>query len=136
MTHDTATKSRSRSNRLAADKLSPFAEMIYQAMKDLNFKRLEDFADHFDIGRTTVYSLVTSRKSPDGRFVQPSIDTLFKFETALNRPVTELIEVFRVAPAPNLQINYQAFAGILPMKTSAVTFQNELRDEDSPKKRK
>ncbi|UZX15028.1 LexA family transcriptional regulator [Thermus sp. PS18] len=68
----------------------PFAEEILAAMKRLGMRRLEEFADTFGLGRTTVYNLVLGRKVGN-KWIKPSLDTVVKLSTALNIPVEELI---------------------------------------------
>ncbi len=68
----------------------PFAEEILGAMKRLGMKRLEEFADAFGLGRTTVYNLVLGRKIGD-KWVKPSLDTVVRLSRALEIPVDVLI---------------------------------------------
>ena len=68
----------------------PFAEEILAAMKRLGMKRLEEFADAFGLGRTTVYNLVLGRKIGD-KWVKPSLDTVVRLSRALEIPVDVLI---------------------------------------------
>jgi len=69
----------------------PFAKEILAKMREKGFRKLEEFADHYDIGRTTVYSLVIGRKIGD-KYIKPSLDTLTKLSLALEIPVENLIE--------------------------------------------
>ncbi|WP_172960085.1 S24 family peptidase [Thermus scotoductus] len=57
----------------------------------MGFRKLEEFADYYNIGRTTVYSLVIGRKIGD-KYIKPSLDTLTKLSLALEIPVEQLIE--------------------------------------------
>lgn len=68
----------------------PFAEEILAAMKRLGMRRLEEFADAFGLGRTTVYNLVLGRKVGN-KWIKPSLDTVVRLSTALNIPVEDLI---------------------------------------------
>jgi repressor LexA len=68
----------------------PFAEEILATMKRLGMRRLEEFADTFGLGRTTVYNLVLGRKVGD-KWIKPSLDTVVKLSAALDIPVEELI---------------------------------------------
>jgi len=68
----------------------PFAEEILAAMRRLGMKRLEEFADAFGLGRTTVYNLVLGRKIGD-KWVKPSLDTVVRLSKALEIPVETLI---------------------------------------------
>jgi repressor LexA len=69
----------------------PFAKEILAKMREKGFRKLEEFADYYDIGRTTVYSLVIGRKIGD-KYIKPSLDTLTKLSLALEIPVENLIE--------------------------------------------
>lgn len=69
----------------------PFNERIAKRMAELGMQRLEEFADHFGLGRTTVYTLVLGRVSPRGTWVKPSIDTLVKLAGALEVPLHILV---------------------------------------------
>lgn len=69
----------------------PFAKEIIKKMKEMGFRKLEEFADYYNIGRTTVYSLVIGRKIGD-KYIKPSLDTLTKLSLALEIPVEQLIE--------------------------------------------
>lgn len=69
----------------------PFNTRIAARMKQLGMRKLEDFADHFGIGRTTVYSLVRGRVAPGGGWVKPSVDTLVKLSEALETPLHVLV---------------------------------------------
>ena len=66
-------------------------------MEELGFARLEEFADYYGIGRTTVYSLVIGRTTAKGTTVKPSIDTLVKLADALNVPAHILL--YELEPA-------------------------------------
>lgn len=68
----------------------PFAEEILAAMRRLGMRRLEEFADAFGIGRTTVYNLVLGRKIGD-KWVKPSLDTIVRLSRALDIPVESLV---------------------------------------------
>lgn len=72
------------------DLRGPFNEDIRKVMVERGWTKLEQFADHFGIGRTTVYSLVLGRQTSQGEWVKPSLDTIIKLSIALNRPVDEL----------------------------------------------
>lgn len=73
------------------DLRGPFNEDIRKVMVERGWTKLEQFADHFGIGRTTVYSLVLGRQTSQGEWVKPSLDTIIKLSIALNRPVDELL---------------------------------------------
>lgn len=68
----------------------PFAQEILAKMQELGMRRLEEFADAFGLGRTTVYSLVVGRQV-GGRWIRPSLDTLVKLSAALDIPIEDLI---------------------------------------------
>lgn len=69
----------------------PFNKRISEKMKQLGMTKLEEFADEFELGRTTVYALVQGRTSTAGTQVKPSIDTLIKLAGALDVPTHILL---------------------------------------------
>jgi repressor LexA len=79
----------------------PFAEEILAAMKRLGMRRLEEFADAFGLGRTTVYNLVLGRKVGN-KWIKPSLDTVVRLSLALNIPVEDLIAKLYEDEVPTL----------------------------------
>lgn len=69
----------------------PFNTRIANRMRQLGMNKLEEFADHFGLGRTTVYALVQGRTSITGAQVKPSLDTLIKLAQALEIPAHVLL---------------------------------------------
>lgn len=74
------------------DLKGPFNDDIRAKMDEWGWTKLEQFADHYRIGRTTVYALVLGRQSSAGEWVKPSLDTLIRLAIALEKPVEELLE--------------------------------------------
>lgn len=108
------------------DKLTgPFNERIAARMKQLGMRRLEEFADAFGLGRTTVYGLVLGRVSAKGTPVKPSVDTLFKLAEALETPAHVLLyeldpdamgaeEAEQIPPVRRLAVTYAGWVGAGP----------------------
>lgn len=69
----------------------PFNERIASRMRQLGMRKLEQFADTYGLGRTTVYSMVQGRVTPSGGWMKPSVDTLVKLAAALEVPVHVLL---------------------------------------------
>ena len=65
-------------------------QLIHAKMQDLNLLKLEEFARYANIGRATMFNLL--------KHSTPSLETLFKLEMALGKPVAELAELYRPAP--------------------------------------
>ncbi|WP_299427192.1 LexA family transcriptional regulator [uncultured Meiothermus sp.] len=74
------------------DLKGPFNDEIRRVMDERGWTKLEQFADHFGIGRTTVYTLVLGRHTAQGEWIKPSLDTLIRLARALQRPVDHLLE--------------------------------------------
>lgn len=74
------------------DLKGPFNDDILARMDEQGWTKLEQFADHYRIGRTTVYALVLGRQSSGGEWIKPSLDTLIRLAIALDKPVEELVE--------------------------------------------
>jgi repressor LexA len=70
----------------------PFNAEIQAVMDARGWKKLEEFADHFGIGRTTTYNLVQGRQTSGGDWIKPSLDTVLRLAMALQTPVDELLE--------------------------------------------
>lgn len=69
----------------------PFNRLIAERMRELDLHGLEAFAQHAQIGYTTLYNLVLGRQSTSGASVKPSVDTLAKLSWALKKPLGELV---------------------------------------------
>lgn len=70
----------------------PFNTEIRARMRELNMRKLEEFADRFGLGRTTVYSLVLGRRSETGTWIKPSLDTTVALSRALDLSPNTIIK--------------------------------------------
>lgn len=68
----------------------PIVGLIKDAVQRGGFKSVGAFAAATGIARATVYNLIADRAP-----IQPSLETLFKLEVALETPVGQLVELFR-----------------------------------------
>lgn len=92
-----------RQRKDPAELNGPFNRRIADRMKQLGMRKLEEFADHFNLGRTTVYALVQGRVNPSGEWAKPSVETLIRLSEALEVPLHVL--VYELAPgAPGHEI--------------------------------
>lgn len=64
--------------------------LIKEAIERGGYPNITAFAESAGIARATAYNLVSS-----GELVQPSLETLFKLESALETPIGQLVELFR-----------------------------------------
>lgn len=64
-------------------------QLIEQKMQSLHFSKLEEFAAFARIGRATMFNLLKKPAST------PNLQTLFKLEQALDKPIAELAELYR-----------------------------------------
>ncbi len=64
-------------------------QLIRSRMQDLELTKLEEFAAYAEIGRATIFNLV---KKPTST---PSLETLFRLEKALGKPIAQLAELYR-----------------------------------------
>jgi repressor LexA len=73
---------------------------------------LVEFADRYEIPRTTVYNLVHGRQTKAGPLAKPSLDTLVKLADALNTPAHVLLyELFPDAFGVDMVANVPDFEG-------------------------
>lgn len=115
----------------------PFNTLIAERMRELDLHGLEAFAQHAQIGYTTLYNLVLGRQSTSGANVKPSVDTLAKLSWALKKPLGELVYLAAPdayanttggAPSPNpepsgaLVLNLFGGPGTGKSTTAAATF--------------
>lgn len=85
------------------DLRGPFNALIVRAMRRDGIKEITKWADHHDIGRTTLYALLRGRESKSGSWIKPSLETMVKLAEALGRPLHELIYIIEPdAPGANL----------------------------------
>ena len=108
----------------------PFQERIAARMDELKMKRLEEFADHFGLGRTTVYGLYHGRVSPKGSVVKPSVDTLVKLADALEVPLHVLIyelepgargaDLITSPPLQRVEVRMAGWVGAGPDQTEEI----------------
>lgn len=69
----------------------PLNGLIADYMSKNNLKNVREFADDVGIGRSTVYDLVRGRSTSTGVWMKPSLDTIIKLATILNKPTHEIL---------------------------------------------
>ena len=69
----------------------PINGLIADRMIQLGHQNVREFADYAGIGRTSLHDLLRGRSRTNGSWVKPSLDTLTKLATALQRPTHELL---------------------------------------------
>lgn len=74
------------------DLKGPFNDEIQAKIRQMGWTKPEQFADHYGIGRTTVYSLILGRQTSEGQWIKPSLDTIIRLSLALNTPIDELVQ--------------------------------------------
>jgi repressor LexA len=72
----------------------PLEKLVKNRMKELNLKNYDEFADHFGIGRSTLYDIFRGRVSETGVYFKPRAETLLRFADALETPLHEIIYYF------------------------------------------
>ncbi|GBF05882.1 SOS repair repressor, lexA2 [Deinococcus aerius] len=83
----------------------PINGLIAEQMRRKGIVNLRDFADYADVSRATVYDLVRGRSTVNGAWMKPSLDTLTKLATALERPTHELLYLIDPdAPGANIPL--------------------------------
>ena len=111
---------------------APLTNLIRARMNELGIATLDKFAESIGVGRSTMYDLYSGRRNNKGQWVTPTLEVLFKLETALNIPIADLVECFRPQqqeqPNKNV-IDYTTFIGNIPMTQTGIDYQRELRDE-------
>ncbi|MBB5363053.1 LexA family protein [Deinococcus humi] len=75
----------------AAEMRGPINGLIVEYMRKHNVENVREFADIVGIGRTTIYDLVRGRSTINGAWMKPSLDTLVRLATVLERPTHELL---------------------------------------------
>jgi repressor LexA len=70
----------------------PFNDLIEEAMRRDRIESLDQFADKYGIGRTTLRNFVLGRQSPAGTWVRPELPTLIRLSRALDVPLVYLLE--------------------------------------------
>lgn len=70
----------------------PFNDLIFEAMRQEKIPTLDQFADKYGIGRTTLRNFVLGRQSPIGTWVKPELSTLIKLSRALRVPLVYLLD--------------------------------------------
>jgi repressor LexA len=73
---------------------APLVKLVEDRMKELGLENYSDFADHFNIGRSTVYEVLRGRVGSRGIYVKPRAETLLRFAEALETPLHELVYYF------------------------------------------
>lgn len=84
----------------------PLNGLIADHMRKQGIGSIKEFADQYNIGRSTIYDLVRGRS--DGTISNPSLETITRVAEALNRPTHEILylvnphatgaEAFRQSP--------------------------------------
>ena len=108
----------------------PFQVRIAARMSAFGMKRLEEFADYFGLGRTTVYGLYHGRVSPKGSVVKPSVDTLVKLADALEVPLHVLVyelepeargaDLIASPPLKRIEVRMAGWVGAGPDQTEEI----------------
>lgn len=103
----------------------PIVSLIKSTIERNGFSSISAFAEHAGIARATVYNIVAGQAP-----LQPSLETLFKLEAALEIPASELIELFR--PADQTALEQTRLAGLETLRgkyASDVSLSAELHAE-------
>src|SRR5690625_3352740 len=66
-------------------------ELIELRMQQLGIDSYQDFADHFGIGRSTLYELLRGRTRTRGALVLPRAETMIALARALDKPLHEVL---------------------------------------------
>jgi repressor LexA len=83
----------------------PLHMLIARRMAELRIRNLQQFADRFGIGRSTLYDLVRGRSPSHKTWGKPSLDTLVLLASALDKPLHEL--VYLIEPeAPGADVTW------------------------------
>lgn len=69
----------------------PFNALVVKAMRRDGISEITKWADHWGIGRTTLYSVLRGRETKSGTWVKPSLDTLNLLAKALDTPLHTLV---------------------------------------------
>lgn len=80
-----------RSRTEVQEKRARLKELIDERMKELGFLRYEEFADHYGIGRSTIYELLRGRTRSRGAYVLPRSQTMILLAVALDKPLHEIV---------------------------------------------
>ena len=103
----------------------PIVQRIKDAMTREGIRSVGEFGERAGLKRTTTYNLVSSIGP-----LEPSLETLFKLETALETPVAELIELFRPTAQPEATNDrLEALAALRGKYAAARSLTQELHDE-------
>ena len=103
----------------------PIVGLIKDAVQRGGFRSIGAFAERAGIARATVYNLVADRAP-----LQPSLETLFKLESALEIPASHLIELFR--PTDDSALEQTRLAALETLRgkyAGPVSLSAELHDE-------
>lgn len=69
----------------------PLNALIVRSMRRDGIKEVTKWADHWGIGRSTMYNLLRGRETSTGGWVTPSVETLIKLARAFGVPTHELL---------------------------------------------
>jgi|GEM_PF-1038420 repressor LexA len=93
------------------------ADLIRDKMEREGLETITDFADKYELGRSTLYELVRGRSRTRGAWVHPSLQTTIALARALERPLHEIIyllepnapgaEATLASDAPLLKVNVE-----------------------------
>lgn len=70
------------------------SQLIQDHMDRHGMRSMQEFADRYKIGRSTLYELVRGRTQARGAWVRPRFDTLIALSEALDVPLHELVYLF------------------------------------------
>lgn len=81
----------------------PLNAFIVRSMRRDGIKEVTKWADHWKIGRSTMYNLLRGRETSTGGWVTPSVETLIKLAKAFDMPTHELLYIIEPdAPGADL----------------------------------
>ncbi len=75
----------------AAQLRGPLNGLIAERMRKLRLNSVKDFAEYAGVGRTSIHDLVRGRSTANGTWTKPSLETLTKLASALEKPAHELM---------------------------------------------
>ena len=92
----------------------PLNALIVRSMRRDDIKEVTKWADHWNIGRSTMYNLLRGRETTSGTWVTPSVETLIKLARAFQMPLHEIIYLIEPdAPGAEL-VRSQAQGAVQP----------------------
>ncbi len=88
------------------------ADLIRTKMAQDGLETITDFADKYELGRSTLYELVRGRSRTRGAWVHPSLQTTIALAKALERPLHEIIYLLE-PEAPGAEATFASDAPLL-----------------------